>query len=60
MAENKKPRLDTRVLKVPRRGRDKAKALAELRAISKRAAIDLKRPYVDHAELLYDEHGLTK
>jgi antitoxin VapB len=33
---------------------------AELRAIGKRAAAHIKRPYVDHAELLYDERGLPK
>jgi antitoxin VapB len=30
----------------------------DLLAIADRAAANLKRPYVDHAELLYDEHGL--
>ncbi len=33
---------------------------ADLRAIAKRAAAHIKRPYLDHAELLYDEHGLPK
>jgi antitoxin VapB len=32
----------------------------ELRAIAERAAAHVKRPYLDHAELLYDEHGLPK
>ncbi len=32
----------------------------ELLAIADRAAAHLKRPYVDHAELLYDENGLPK
>jgi len=32
----------------------------ELRAIAERAAVHVKRPYLDHAELLYDEHGLPK
>jgi antitoxin VapB len=32
----------------------------ELRAIADRAAAYIKRPYVDHAELLFDEHGLPK
>jgi antitoxin VapB len=41
--------------------RRRAKAsVEELRAISERAAAHLKRPYPDHAELLYDEHGLPK
>lgn len=33
---------------------------ADLRAISKRAAAHVKRPYLDHAQLLYDERGLPK
>jgi len=33
---------------------------ADIRAIGKRAAAHIKRPYLDHAELLYDEHGLHK
>jgi antitoxin VapB len=32
----------------------------ELLAIAERAASHVKRPYVDHAELLYDEHGLPR
>lgn len=44
-----------------RRGRRKGKAsIEELRGIARRAAAHLKRPYLDHAELLYDEHGLPK
>jgi len=35
-------------------------SVAELLAIADRAAAHLKRPYVDHAELLYDEQGLPK
>ena len=35
-------------------------SLDELRAIAGRAAAHVKRPYLDHAELLYDEHGLPK
>jgi antitoxin VapB len=41
------------------RRRGKA-SIEELRAIAERAAAHVKRPYVDHAELLYDEHGLPK
>ena len=41
------------------RRRSKA-SLDELRAIAGRAAALVKRPYLDHAELLYDEHGLPK
>lgn len=33
---------------------------AELRAIAKQMAKLVKRPYLDHAELLYDENGLPK
>jgi antitoxin VapB len=32
----------------------------ELRAIADRAAANAKRPYLDHAEFLYDEHGLPR
>ena len=35
-------------------------SLAELLAIAKRASRAVKRPYVDHGELLYDKHGLPK
>ena len=35
-------------------------SVVELLAIADRAAAHLKRPYVDHAELLYDEQGLPK
>jgi antitoxin VapB len=41
------------------RRRGKA-TVEELRAIAKRASAQVKRPYLDHAELLYDEHGLPK
>jgi antitoxin VapB len=41
-------------------GRQEKAGLEELRAIAKRAAAHLKRPYLDHGELLYDEHGLPK
>ncbi|WP_145206828.1 type II toxin-antitoxin system VapB family antitoxin [Sphingobium sp. B2] len=41
--------------------RSKGKAsVAELLAIADRAAAHVKRPYADHAELLYDESGLPK
>jgi antitoxin VapB len=42
-----------------RRRQGKA-SIAELRSIAERAAAHVKRPYVDHAELLYDENGLPK
>ena len=35
-------------------------SVEELMAIADRAAVHLKRPYIDHAELLYDEDGLPK
>ena len=40
--------------------RDPEALAADIRAIAKRAAAHIKRPYLDHAELLYDEHGLPK
>ena len=39
----------------------KSKAsLEELLAIARRASRAVNRPYVDHAELLYDKHGFPK
>jgi antitoxin VapB len=35
-------------------------SVEELLAIAKRAASHVKRPYLDHGELLYDEHGLPR
>lgn len=35
-------------------------SVAELLAIADRAAAHVKRPYADHAELLYDDNGLPK
>jgi antitoxin VapB len=35
-------------------------SVEELLAIADRAASHVKRPYVDHAQLLYDEHGLPR
>lgn len=32
----------------------------ELNAVAKRAARGVKRPYVEHGRLLYDENGLPK
>jgi len=41
--------------------RRKGKAsVEELLAIADRAAAHVKRPYADHAELLYGENGLPK
>lgn len=33
---------------------------ADMRAIAKRASVHIKRPYLDHAELLYNERGIPK
>jgi antitoxin VapB len=41
------------------RRKDKA-SLDELMAIARRASRSVRRPYVDHRELLYDEFGLPK
>jgi antitoxin VapB len=41
------------------RRREKA-SVEELLAIAKRASFQVKRPYLDHAALLYDERGLPK
>jgi antitoxin VapB len=35
-------------------------SVEELLAIAQRAAAQVKRPYVDHAEFLYDDRGLPK
>jgi len=35
-------------------------SIEEMLGIADRVAAQVKRPYVDHAELLYDEHGLPK
>lgn len=35
-------------------------SVEDLLAIADRAAAELKRPYADHAELLYDGNGLPK
>ena len=47
-------------LEAVRRRRKRDAMLAAIHAISKRSAELLKGPCVDHAELLYDEHGLPK
>ena len=50
--------LRERLARLERRG---ARAsVEELLAIADRAAAHVKRPYLDHAELLYDEHGLPR
>jgi antitoxin VapB len=50
--------LRERQAKIEKR-KDKA-SLAELMAIAKRASRAVRRPYVEHGQLLYDEHGLPK
>jgi len=35
-------------------------SVAELLAIAQRACAHVKKPYLDHAEFLYDERGLPK
>ena len=50
--------LRERFERLPRR-QGKA-SLEELRAIAKRAASYVRRPYLDHAGLLYDKDGLPK
>jgi len=43
-----------------RRRGDNERLHAKLAAIARRAAAHAKGPYIDHADLLYDEHGLPK
>lgn len=50
--------LRERYARLPVRG-GKA-SLDELQAIAGRASAQVRRPYLDHAELLYDERGLPK
>lgn len=40
--------------------RKRKASVQELLVIADRAAAHLKRPYADHAEMLYDENGLPK
>lgn len=50
--------LRERLAKIDRR---KGRAsVEELLAIADRAAAHVKRPYVDHADFLYDENGIPK
>lgn len=42
------------------RGRRGKASVEELLAIAKRASAQVKGPYLDHAELLYDQHGLPR
>jgi antitoxin VapB len=38
----------------------KKASIEEMRAIARRISSMVKGPYVDHADFLYDEHGLPK
>ena len=40
--------------------RDPEALAADIRSIAARSAAHIKRPYLDHAEYLYDKHGLPK
>ncbi|MBI3682064.1 MAG: type II toxin-antitoxin system VapB family antitoxin [Acidobacteria bacterium] len=40
--------------------RDPEALATDIRAIARRASRHFKRRYLDHAEFLYDEHGLPK
>ncbi|MBV8206924.1 MAG: type II toxin-antitoxin system VapB family antitoxin [Acidobacteria bacterium] len=40
--------------------RKRRASVTELLAIADRASVHVRRPYADHAELLYDENGLPK
>lgn len=42
------------------RKRDPKALAAGIRAIAKRSSAIVKRPFIDHAEWLYDERGLPK
>lgn len=53
-----KKALRERYARIERRARKAS--VEELLAIADQAAAHVKRPYVDHAELLYDENGLPK
>lgn len=53
-----KEALRERLKRLP--ARHKKASVEELLAIARRASEHVKRPYIDHAELLYDKHGLPK
>lgn len=40
--------------------RDPEALAADIRAIAKRASAHIRRPYLNHAEFLYDQRGLPK
>ena len=53
-------RIEERRQKTARRLHGRKASVEELAAIAHRIAAGVKRPRVDHAELLYDETGLPK
>jgi antitoxin VapB len=55
-----KKALADRLAVLRRRGHRGKASVEELLAIANRAAAHVKHPYLDHAELLYDERGLPK
>ena len=42
------------------KNRKRKASVKELLAIAERASAQVKKPYLDHADFLYDEHGLPK
>ncbi len=40
--------------------RDPESLAADIRAIAKRGAAHIRRPYLDHGDFLYDDRGLPK
>lgn len=42
------------------KNRKRMASVQELLAIAERASAHVKKAYVDHADFLYDEHGLPK
>jgi antitoxin VapB len=49
-----------RIYRGRRKSRKDKAGVDELRAIARRVAACVKRPYLDHAEFLYGERGLPK
>jgi antitoxin VapB len=52
--------LRERFERLPSRRGKASVSVEELRAIARRAAAHVQRPYLDHAGFLYDENGLPK
>ena len=51
--------LEERLERIGKRAQPETLA-SDIRAIAKRASPHIKKPYVDHADFLYDERGLPK